>query len=183
MKVYYSLLIIMFVLIGCLRVTYREKCPPLRWHGEGKYHTNIELNQRHIWSIGIRASEKDLSLLSKLSDFDVTSTVVNKGGTKLTFFWKADCEEEKQAGNLSAKYEGWEERKIALKPNEKLVWYVGKMGGLVNEAFLHVQNYENGEKKWKIFLQLEFKNPERLKKIKNVKDLGIPVSARSADNI
>lgn len=182
MKIYYALLIIP-LLSGCLMVSHEEDLPPLRWQSSGTFSTDVELTASHRWSIVINAYDKAFAERSQLADLEVKFTVINRSKEPAPLFWRADNEEEKQAGEISMEYEEYEMRKILLKPGKKLVWYVGKMEELVSKRCLSVVNVLDTAKRWKLFFQLEFKDPERLKELVNVSELEIPLSARFSDGV
>ena len=181
-----TLLIILATIscLGCLNVKHRYDCPPLKWEKDSYFFSNIELSGGHPYlSVGIRPSEKQHAELTTLGDFEVKCAIFNIGNNSLEIGWFADTVEEKKSGIISVAYEnGEEKRKIILKKNEELIWYVGTFNKMVNSEYVKIQGIAKSSK-WNIALKLEFQNPDKLKEKVDLSKFTIPISAYSSDGV
>lgn len=167
---YCSTLMLMLVFFGCL---LEVEFDPLILQGQNTFNREITIDRG--WSIGVRLTEKDFIKLKELLDFDVECKVINKGTNSIRLKWRADDEEEKKLGKIVVDFGNYQIREIVLNPGRELLWYVGSLRGLVYGIDLSVAYPEASPEKASIFLQLEFKEIEKVKELIDISELEIPI--------
>jgi len=157
--------------------------PPLKWQGENKFSNEMVIKRVNSgWDFKIDpATHEDYQNLLKLTDCNTKGTLINTGNDIIWFSWYADCEDEKQVGEIAVIWEnGAEKRTLLLKPGERVLWHVDKFEKLLGGDFFRIGSGDlGGAKKLKFVLQIEFDDPEKLKSLVDVSKLEIRLSANT----